>query len=137
MTETQAGSREHRRHRRIRVNLSVVFRIARPTTLRMVIGSKEVRATMLDLSEGGISVLSNFDIPAATALLIKFTLFRVENDDVVFYGPMEISGEVRYNMPLGGSEYRLGILFRKITKQDKVEIAQFVKAQSSQSLPSR
>jgi len=131
VTESKVFNREHRRFRRIRVNLSVIYRIAKPFGIRMVIGNKEIRATMLDLSEGGISVLTNYDIPISSQLLIKFTLFRVENDDVSFYGPMEITGEVRYNMPLGGNEYRLGICFTKLAKQDKTEIADFVKLKAA------
>jgi c-di-GMP-binding flagellar brake protein YcgR len=127
---------EHRRFKRIKINLSVVFRLARPAAIRLLVGNKEVRATMLDLSEGGLSVLTNYDIPKSTALLIKFTLFKVENDDVSFYGPMEIIGEVRYNMPLGGSEYRLGIYYKKIKSQDKIEIANFLKLKGAMHLPS-
>ena len=121
-------SRDQRRFKRIKVNLSVIYRLARPAAIRLLIGNKEVKATMLDLSEGGISVLTNYDIPKVTALLIKFILFKIENNDVCFYGPMKIGGEVRYNMPLGGNEYRLGICFKKINKLDKSEITNFVKS---------
>lgn len=131
MTENKSFSREHRRFKRIRVNLSVVYRVAKPLGIRMVVGNKEIRSTMLDLSEGGISVLTNYDIPMSSQLMIKFTLFRVENDDVSFYGPMEIIGEVRYNMPLGGNEYRLGICFVRLGRQDKTEIADFVKLKAA------
>jgi hypothetical protein len=126
---------EQRRFKRMKINLSVVFRLARPAAIRLLVGNKEVRATMLDLSEGGLSVLTNYDIPKSTSLLIKFTLFKVENDDVSFYGPMEIIGEVRYNMPLGGNEYRLGIYYKKIKSQDKIEIANFLKVKGTMSLP--
>lgn len=121
------NSSEQRRFKRMKINLSVVYRLARPAAVRLLIGNKEVRATMVDLSEGGLSVLTNYDIPKATSLLIKFTLFKVENEDVSFYGPMDIVGEVRYNMPLGGNEYRLGIFYKKIKRQDKVEISNFLK----------
>jgi len=124
-------SREQRKFKRVRVNLSVIYRLARPAAMRLLIGNKEVKATMLDLSEGGISVLTNYDIPKVAALLIKFTLFKIENSDVCFYGPMKIGGEVRYNLPLGGNEYRLGICFKKINKQDKSEIANFVKSKGA------
>ena len=125
---------EQRKFKRIKINLSVIFRLAKPAAIRLLVGNKEVRATMLDLSEGGLSVLTNYDIPESTALLIKFTLFKVENDDVSFYGPMDITGEVRYNMPLGGDEYRLGIYYKKIKNQDKVEIANFLKIKSAMRL---
>lgn len=133
MTDKIYGS-EHRRFNRVKINLSVVFRLARPAAIRLLVGNKEVRATMLDLSEGGLSVLTNYDIPKSTSLFIKFTLFKVENDDVSFYGPMEIIGEVRYNMPLGGNEYRLGIYYKKIKSQDKIEIANFLKLKSGMHL---
>jgi c-di-GMP-binding flagellar brake protein YcgR len=128
------SSSEQRKFKRIKINLSVIFRLARPAAIRLLVGNKEVRATMLDLSEGGLSVLTNYDIPKSTSLLIKFTLFKVENDDVSFYGPMEIIGEVRYNMPLGGNEYRLGIYYKKIKNQDKIEIANFLKIKGAMTL---
>ena len=127
-------SNEQRKFKRIKINLSVVFRLAQPAAIRLLVGNKEVRATMLDLSEGGLSVLTNYDIPKSTALLMKFTLFKVENDDVSFYGPMDITGEVRYNMPLGGEEYRLGIYYKKIKNQDKIEIANFLKIKDAMRL---
>jgi c-di-GMP-binding flagellar brake protein YcgR len=126
MWETDSG-RDKRRFRRLRVNLAVVYRVNKPVALRMAIGNKEIRATVLDLSEGGLSVLTNCDIAVSSTLLIKFTLFKVDDADVSFYGPMEIAGEVRYNTPLGGNEYRLGISFKRIKGQDKAEIANFVK----------
>lgn len=129
------SSTDQRRFKRVKINLSVVFRLARPAAIRLLVGNKEVRSTMLDLSEDGLSMLTNYDIPKATSLLIKFTLFKVENDDVSFYGPMEILGEVRYNMPLGGNEYRLGIHYKKIKAQDKIEIANFLKIKGSLPLP--
>jgi len=112
---------------RLRVNLSIVYRINKPITLRMMIGNKEVRTTMFDLSGGGLSILTNRNIPAGAVLLMKFTLFKVEADDVSFYGPMEILGEVRYSTHLAGNEYRLGIAFKRISGQDKTEIEDFVR----------
>ncbi len=130
------SGREYRRSRRIKVNLSVIYRMAQPAAIRLLIKNKEVTASMLDLSDGGISVLTNYDIPVSTALLIKFTLFNIENNDVCFYGPMNIEGEVRYNMPLGGREYRLGIHFNKINTRDKTEIINFIKTQGTMFFPS-
>ena len=122
--------KENRRHSRLRVNLSVVYRIDRPAKVRLTIGNKEIRATMLDLSEGGISFLTDHDLPRNSLLQIKFTLFTLEKDDVSFYGPIAITGEVRYNMPLSGSEYRIGILFRQLEEEDRKEIISFIKRTS-------
>ena len=117
---------ENRKFRRARVNLSVIYRVDKPAKVRLTLGAKEFRSTMVDLSEGGISLLIDHDIPAGSQLMIKFTLFNLEKEDVSFYGPMEILGEVRYNIPLGGREYRIGILFRRLEEQDRREIVNFL-----------
>lgn len=121
-----ADSAENRKFKRTRVNLAVVYRIDRPVKVRLTVGNKELRATMVDLSEAGISFLTDSNVPNNSLLMMKFTLFKLEDDDVSFYGPMEIMGEVRYCMPLGEKEYRMGILFKQIDDQDKKEIINFL-----------
>jgi c-di-GMP-binding flagellar brake protein YcgR len=128
--------KENREFKRIKINLSVFFRVARPAAISLLISNKEVRGTMLDLSEGGISILTNYDIPKATALMIKFTLFKVDCSDVCFYGPMEIEGRVTYCLKLARNEYRVGICFKKIRKQDKADISNFIQMKSSAFFPS-
>ncbi len=124
--EKNVQTRENRKFKRMRLNLAVVYRIDRPATARLTLGNKEIHATMVDLSEGGISFLTATNIPVNTILLLKFTLFKLERDDVSFYGPMEILGEVKYNMPLGSNEYRIGIFFQRVEEQDKKEIINFI-----------
>jgi c-di-GMP-binding flagellar brake protein YcgR len=122
-----AGSQQERRgFRRLRVNLAIVFRVDKTSKMRMQIENKEIRATMIDLSEGGVSILTNHDIPEGSVLSMKFTLFKVDSDDVSFYGPMDIVGEVRYHHVLANDEYRLGILFKKIKTDDLGEISNFI-----------
>lgn len=118
---------ERRKFKRLRVNLAVVFRINSNSRVRMSIENKDIRATMIDLSEGGVSILTNYDIPEQTLLQISFTLFKVDSDDVSFYGPMEIQGEVRYRQALSNNEYRIGIAFNHIDREDQNEIVSFVK----------
>jgi c-di-GMP-binding flagellar brake protein YcgR len=126
-TDNIGPYKDKRKSKRLRVNLSLTYRIDKPLSMRMMISNREIRATMLDLSEGGLSVLTDYNIPPLSVLFIKFTLFKIEEEDVSFYGPMEIVGEVLYNIPLGGNEYRLGIRFKLISKADKAEIINFIK----------
>lgn len=121
-----AGS-ERRKSTRLRVNLSILFRLDQSSKVRMFVEEREIRATMVDLSESGLALLTNLDIPEHALLAMKFTLFRVETDDVSFYGPIEISGEVRYRQQLTPQEFRVGIVFVRIADADKQEISQFVK----------
>jgi c-di-GMP-binding flagellar brake protein YcgR len=127
MVVKRPDQQERREYKRLHVNLAIVFRVDKSSKVRMNIEGKDIHATMIDLGEVGLSILSNYDIPEQAVLLMQFTLFRVEEDDVSFYGPMEILGEVKYRKSLSNSEYRLGIVFTKIEKDDKEEIARFVK----------
>ncbi|MDD2702422.1 MAG: PilZ domain-containing protein [Candidatus Omnitrophica bacterium] len=117
---------DRRRFQRWRMNLSVIYRVDQPVTVRLMIGDKEVEATTLDLSEGGMALLTDYNIPVGTSLFIKFTLFKVNSDGKVnFYGPIMIGGEVRSNIP-SDKKYRLGICFSQMDPQDKTEMAGFL-----------
>lgn len=119
---------DNKRHcGRVRVSLTVFFRINKPLTVQMVIGGKLIEANMVDLSEAGMAILTKHNIPASSEMLIRFTLFKSDEQDVSFYGPVEIVGDVRYNNRLSENEYRLGIVFIKMDEKDKVEIKEFVK----------
>jgi len=119
--------RDRRKSQRLRIRLAVVYQINKPLTVRMQAGDKETVASALDLSEGGMAISTNYDIPLQSDLLIKFTLFKVDNDDrVSFYGPMEIVGEVRSNTTIENSLHRLGICFTKLDEKDRQEILNFI-----------
>lgn len=124
---------ERRKFPRFRVRLAVVYQIDKPVSIRMQIGEKEILATTLDLSEGGIAISTNYNIPLGSSLMIKFTLFKVDSDDKMkLYGPMEIIGEVRSNTMVD-KMCRLGICFTQIEERDKVEINNFLKMTSEQN----
>ena len=128
MNEMKFSGSERRKAKRLRVNLSILFRLDQSSKVRMFVEEKEIRATMVDLSETGLALLTNVDMPDHALLAMKFTLFRVEPDDVSFYGPIEIVGEVRYRQQLTPQEFRVGIVFSRIEDADRQEIGQFVKA---------
>ncbi|MFA5099713.1 MAG: PilZ domain-containing protein [Candidatus Omnitrophota bacterium] len=126
MSEAAGSGQERRVFRRLRVNLAIVFRVDKTSKMRMQIEDKDIRATMIDLSEGGVSILTNYDISEGSVLSMKFTLFKVDSDDVSFYGPMDIVGEVKYHHVLANNEYRLGIVFKKVATDDLGEIVNFI-----------
>lgn len=119
---------DRRRFQRLDLNVIVVYRVDEPPLVRIQIGEKEIEASMLNLSEGGMALVTRYNLPAWTVLSIKFTLSRIDKDGkVVFYGPMEIRGEVRSSMPLEKNEFRVGICFTEMSQRDRAEIANFVK----------
>jgi c-di-GMP-binding flagellar brake protein YcgR len=120
--------KERRRHKRVKVNFIIIYRIRKPLKILMFIGYKEVSTLMLDLSEGGMAIVTNYDIPVSGVMVIKFTLidaYAQKNDRV---RTMEITGEVRNNRQAEKGEYRLGVSFTQISEEDRLAIAKFVKS---------
>jgi c-di-GMP-binding flagellar brake protein YcgR len=78
MEKKETAGIERRKFKRLRVNFTVIFQVDRPLVARMTLGwRKEVEALMLDLSEGGMAIVTNYNIPPETILSIKFTLINL------------------------------------------------------------
>lgn len=114
-------SSERRRNRRMRLNCTVIYRLNQPVSTRFIMSGKDIEAEMVDISQHGMAVVTNFDIPVDTHLSMRFTVLKVDKDIVNFSGPVEISGEVKSNVSKDGN-HRLGIYF---TKMRKVDTSQF------------
>lgn len=117
---------EKRKHKRVRLGLSLVYRQDSALNVSLRGSGEEHKAKMFDLSEGGLAIISDVDIPVATLLWTRFTLSKAEEKGVSYYGSMELLGEVRYCVPVGDKEYRLGIAFVNIKDKTKADIANFV-----------
>ncbi len=123
--------RERRKFKRVKANFTAIFRIDKPIYVRMMVGNREVDGVLLDLSEGGLCILTTFDIPASTILLIKFVLIDAHSFADNRIAKMDIVGEVRYNILFGKQEHRLGICFTQISDKDRKTIADFVETRAS------
>ncbi|HAJ56186.1 MAG TPA: hypothetical protein DCL35_00260 [Candidatus Omnitrophica bacterium] len=119
---------ERRKFIRLSVNFIVTFKVDKPPEIRMSVGGMDVDALMMDLSEGGMAITTDYEIPDNTLLNIYFTLinpYRNEDDRVT---KMELLGEVRSCSLLDNhKQRRLGICFTQMKESDKRAIASFVK----------
>jgi len=127
MTDQSKGL-EKRKFKRIKVNFTAIFRIDKPIYVRMMVGNREVDGALLDLSEGGLCILTPFDIPPATVLLIKFVLIDAQGPKEKEIAKMDVVGDVRYNILFAKKEHRLGVSFTQISDKDRKTIAEFVES---------
>ena len=125
MAEDYSGA-ERRQHERVKVNFTVVYQVDKPLEFSMMIGNKLVDALMLDLSESGMSVLTTYNLPIGAELLIKFTLIGAHPYYESRSVSMNVTGEVRNNIIFKREERRLGVLFTKISEQDRGILVGFV-----------
>jgi c-di-GMP-binding flagellar brake protein YcgR len=105
---------DRRRFQRLSMNLCVVYRVVKPLELRLKFGDIEVEAQMIDISAGGMAIMTDKNIPASSMLQLRFSLFKLEKSSgsAVFYRPFEIKGQVRSNVRLEHG-FRLGISFQR------------------------
>lgn len=110
--ETYPGI-ERRSHKRIRMNCTVIYRLNEPTSTHFMVKGRDIEAKMIDISQGGMAMVTNYDIPVQTELSMRFTLLKVNKEVVNFSGPVEVKGEVKSNVSVEKNEHRLGIYFSK------------------------
>ncbi len=128
MGNENSSEQERRKSQRLRINITVVYRVNKPSHVRVLVGDDEVEATTSDLSEGGMSILTVYDIPLSAVISVEFMIYQVDEvNKFRFYKSIKLIGEVRSNTQLENDLCRIGIVFTKIDAEDKIELARFVK----------
>ncbi|MFA6383892.1 MAG: PilZ domain-containing protein [Candidatus Omnitrophota bacterium] len=118
---------ERRRFRRYKLTLNAFYRIDTPVYVRMWFGDQEFEAATLDVSEGGMALLTNLDIPVSSTLIINLTLFKLDREGkVVYFSPGELLGEVRAKSSEDQKKFRLSIYFVRASKVVTTEISRFI-----------
>jgi len=127
MEEKYTGA-ERREHARLDVSFIVVCKINAPIEVNMLVGGKEVHAIMSNLSEGGMALLANYDLPISTVVRAQFILVNDETEDEERrIRSVQVGGEVRYNRKIQEKEFRLGVRFTDISDEDRHFIREFIK----------
>ncbi|MFA5099345.1 MAG: PilZ domain-containing protein [Candidatus Omnitrophota bacterium] len=118
---------ERRRFKRYKLTLNALYRIDTPVYVRMWFGDQEFEAATLDVSAGGIALLTNLDIPVSSTLIINLTLFRLDREGkVIYFSPGELLGEVRAKTAQDPKQFRLNICFVKPDSVVTEEITRFI-----------
>jgi c-di-GMP-binding flagellar brake protein YcgR len=105
---------ERRVNKRFRMNCTVIYRVNQPPDARFSLEGRDMYAEMVDISEQGMAMITDLNIPTSSVLNMRFTLLKVNDELVRFSGPMEITGEVRSNVATETKQHRLGIYFRRM-----------------------
>lgn len=119
---------ERRRYKRVKTSIAVMYRKDAPLDVWVSDTQSESQAQMFDLSEGGLGIITNINVPVAEVLRVKFVLTRVKDKAVNYYGDFALSGQVRYSTLIGENKYRLGIEFIDIEDAARTQIKNFVNA---------
>ena len=118
---------DKRAYKRVQTNFLVVYKVREPWQVIIAVGNREIIAIMSDLGEGGMAILTNYDIPPATVILSRFTLVNSYITGNNRVRTMETIGDVVYNVPLEKGEHRLGVSFTQIANEDRSAIGDLVR----------
>ena len=121
------GLNERRKFQRLKENMSVRFRLDRHFQMSAVSLDEEVEAFAIDLSQQGMALATDLNIPIAALLSLRFDIFKTNGKgEVKFLKPIEVTGEVRSNIPLDDKQRRLGICFKEFQEEDREELVDFI-----------
>jgi len=119
---------ERRRFERTNTSVIVLYKVNLPSRASLPT-DKEVNAIMLNLSEDGMSILSNYDIPVSTIVTTRCIL---TNDKAVAdrdrLRAFELKGKVCYSYFSREKAYRIGIHFLELSDIDRRFISDFIHA---------
>lgn len=124
--QNQYQGKERRKYRRFKADLTVFYRPDQPIDAHLRTLERDTHATMVDIGEGGMCIVTDMELTVKTNLHIRFALVDTQEESTSFYGAIEVLGEVRYCNKLGSNSYRIGISFEKMDKINRLEIAHFL-----------
>jgi c-di-GMP-binding flagellar brake protein YcgR len=124
-----SGGAEHERRgfQRSEVKFLVLYKVNEPLKVRMQIGERLINAIAVNLSAGGMAVLSNFAVPPDTIVSLQFTLVNeAEARDEDCCRTINIRGQIRHSNLTHEKTYRLGICFLDMSAGERNFIIKFV-----------
>ena len=121
------GGKERRKYERIDVAFTLTYSLEQSYTLHISLGLVDsVEAVMVNLSDLGMAIITNYDIPRGAHLYIKFNLINMRLSGDERWRFMKITGEAVSNVELPDENHRIGIRFNKISEEDREAIKNFV-----------
>ena len=120
-----ADPRDKRLFRRTPDQFMVSYIVKSPFEVYVQLNGRECDATAYDISEGGLALATNYDIPMKAVIVLRFTLFTPAG-----LRKFQIESEVRYAEPVPSDRsFRLGVRFTSLTPADRAAIVEYVRSQ--------
>ena len=123
--------KDRRKHRRAADVFIVTYRLRSPFAVTLEMKEKEYAAVAMDISEGGLGVDTPEELPSGAPVRLKFKMVNdLAASEQNRQRSFELDGESRYCRLVGEKSYRVGVLFKETTPEERVFIANYVRDQS-------
>jgi hypothetical protein len=115
---------------RLHCNLNVWYKVEDSPDFQHQFCDSEIEAVAVNISAGGIGLISDYSIPKFAILSITFILLRKTNvpGEVAREKPVRLKGEVRYSLTAEDNKFHIGIRFMEVPDECKQDIEEWGKA---------
>jgi hypothetical protein len=117
---------EKRKFKRVPVNFDLLYKVQLPAAVSLKLGDIERPAIAQDISEGGMGLLTNFDILPGALLKIKFSITNENEPGRGKTQNFELDVQVCYCIRAKNA-FRLGVSFVNIVFSDRLFISNYIK----------
>jgi len=119
---------DQRKFQRYDCNLTVWCKVQEPQDVRAQFADRELEATALNVSEAGIGLISNHQIPKHSIVSLTLVMLRGNSSgEIRGQRPLEVKGKVCYSQPTGEvNRYRLGVCFTEVPSEYKERLSNFL-----------
>jgi c-di-GMP-binding flagellar brake protein YcgR len=126
--ESQYKGPERRKGLRAKTNFLVLYDIDPQLKVRLTIKRKIFNAIAKNLSEIGMAILTNIELPVDASANLNFTLYNSKEPDLA-RRVRQIAVDCRtcYSFPVPDGAYQVGLKFINLTAEDRRHIAKYVK----------
>ncbi|MFH1876010.1 MAG: PilZ domain-containing protein [Candidatus Omnitrophota bacterium] len=119
--------KERRKFKRTPVSFLVYYKINSPLVIKIQVGDKMINALAADISEGGIAIMTDYELPPVASINVSFFMMN----DKAYSADLKsrtitVRGEVRYNITIKErKEYKIGVLFSDLSDDNRNFIREF------------
>ena len=113
---------EKRKFKRKKISMVVTYHDNMVLDIRMHRGKRDYEATMIDLSEEGMAILTDMNLPKAALMTVKFSLADSKDRGVRI---ALLTAKVMYSEAVTEGRFRVGIQFQDLNKENRERLKAF------------
>jgi c-di-GMP-binding flagellar brake protein YcgR len=120
--------KERREHKRVRDTFIVTYKLNVPLPVSLTASGDEYAGVAMDISEGGMAVDVDREIPPGTVVQLRFEMENAAAKDPQMRRRLfRLEGQTRHCSTRTHKYFRLGVLFSNLTEEERVFIAAYIK----------
>jgi len=126
--ESQYKGPERRKAGRTKTNFPILCNIDPQLKVHLTIKQEIFDAIAKNISEGGMAILTNIELPVNASASVNFTLFNDKEEDISRRTrQIVIDCRTCYHFPVPEGAYQIGLQFLNLSEENRSFIAKYVK----------